>query len=207
MSTTKKPVGYFKHILAIDCETTGLSFSTPDPSIGHQAVSWGIVVADADTLKPVEELYVEIKWNEESKATRKKDPKFGTFAEGIHGLTKDHLEKNGIEEEEAVVQILNLIVKYWGPSVCVKCLGHNVHMFDVPFLRAMCERHGITLKFGNRHVDSSSLGFGTLGTYNSDDLFKAVGFDARGDHNALADAKMALESVRRIKAIWKKVVG
>jgi DNA polymerase III epsilon subunit-like protein len=204
---SNKPTGYFEHILAIDCETTGLNFNGDDASDGHQAVSWGVIVANSTTFKPVEELYVEIRWNEQSKANRQTDPKFGTRAEKVHGLSFDYLEKNGKTEAEAVELLGNLIIKYWGVENCIHTLGHNVHLFDMPFLRAMFRRHAIPLKFGNRHLDSSSLSFGTLGAFNSDDMFKTMGFDQRKEHNALDDIRMTLETYRTIKLLWKSKVG
>jgi DNA polymerase III epsilon subunit-like protein len=208
------PRGKFDFILAIDCETTGLCFSpsptpvyNPDTGEHHQSLSWGIIVADATTLKPVEELYVEIKWNKLSIQQRELDPEFGKKAESIHQLTYDYLEKHGITEEEAVIEIGKLILKYWGPDVSVKTLGHNVHMFDVPFLKELFDRYGISLKFGNRHIDSNSIGFGTIGSFNSDDLFSTMGLEERGTHNSLEDARMALESVRRIKMLWEANIG
>lgn len=201
------PKGYFQYLLAIDCETTGLTVNNRDPSVGHQPISWGIIVADSKTLKPVEELYVEIKWNKQSKSARDADASFGKEAERIHGLTYQYLEENGISEEDAVVMIGELILKYWGPENNIRTLGHNVHLFDLQFLRSMFERYGIRLKFGNRHMDSNSLAFGTVGSFNSDDLFKTLGFEQRTKHNALDDAKMSLESFRLIKLIWNKKVG
>ena len=206
-SPKDKPRGHFDFILAIDCETTGLKFGSDYADDGHQAVSWGVVVADAATLKPIEELYVEIKWNQQSKDARKKDSSFGKRAEEIHGLTYEYLEKNGIDEEDAVAKIGELILKYWGPEVSIRTLGHNVHLFDLFFLRSMFRRHGIELKFGNRHYDTNSVGFVTFNTFNSDDLFEKVGFDARGAHNALDDAKMALEAARRIRVIFQSALG
>lgn len=206
-SPKDKPRGHFDFILAIDCETTGLKFGSDYADEGHQAVSWGVVVADAATLKPIEELYVEIKWNQQSKDARKNDSSFGKRAEEIHGLTYDYLEKNGVDEEEAVALIGSLILKYWGPEVSIRTLGHNVHLFDLFFLRSMFRRHGIELKFGNRHYDTNSVGFVAFNTFNSDDLFEKVGFEARGEHNALDDAKMALESARRIRVIFQSALG
>lgn len=203
----RPPAGYFKYVLAIDCETTGLDWDSDDPSIGHQAVSWGIVVADAETLIPVEELYVEIKWNEASKQARLAHPEFSTKASDIHKLTFDYLEQNGVTEQEAVVQILELILKYWGPTQNVKCLGHNVLAFDVPFLRAMFRRHGIEVKFGSRHYDTNSIGWAMTGAFVSDAFFSTMGFTDRDGHNALEDAKQALEATRRLRVIWKDTVG
>lgn len=213
MATIKgKPRGSFDYLLAIDCETTGLCLNHHTPVFNektgerHQAISWGVIVADAATLKPVERLYVEVKWNKASKAQRKEDSSFGTKAEQIHGLDFKYLEKNGIPEEEAVVKIGNLIVKYWGPTVSVRTLGHNVHLFDLPFLRDLFERHDVPLSFGNRHYDTNSIGFATFGTFNSDDLFDAVGFEKRAEHNALTDAEQALEATRIIRTIFKSAL-
>jgi len=203
----EKPRGYFQYLLAIDCETTGLDWDGDDVSNGHQAVSWGIIVADAMTLKPVEELYLEIKYNYDSRRARDNDPSFGVAAANIHGLTFDYLEKNGVFEEEAVMQIASLIVKYWGPTSQVKTLGHNVHMFDVPFLRSMFRRHGIEIPFGSRHYDTNSIGFATVGAYISDALFETMGYDTRGSHNALEDARQALGSARRVRVLWDDKVG
>lgn len=202
-----KPKGHFAKLLAIDCETTGINYASDDPSVGHQAVSWGVIVADAETLKPIDELYVEIKWNEESKAAKAADPEFGAGASNIHGLTSEYLEENGIPEDEAVMLIANLILQHWGPTSAIKTLGHNVHMFDVPFLRAMFRRHDIDIPIGSRHYDSNSIGFCTVGAVTSDDLFATMGFDDRNGHNALEDARMALESCRRIRVLWNAKVG
>jgi len=206
MATVKgKPRGWFQYILAMDCETTGLEYNSDDPSVGHQAVSWGLIVADSKTLKPIEKLYVEIKWNDDSLAAREDDPQFGKRAEKIHGLTLSYLEKNGMDEEEAVTEIGNLILKYWADGN-IRCLGHNVATFDMWFLKGMMRRHGIELKFGSRHIDTSGAGFINFETYNSDDLFAEVGFDQREDHNALADAEMALEAARVMRVIFQNAL-
>jgi len=206
-STNRPPAGYHKYILAIDCETTGLNWDTDDPSIGHQAVSWGVVVADAQTLVPVEKIYVEIKWNKESEAAFAADPTFSTKASEIHGLTRAYLEEHGVTEEDAVILILELILKYWGPSNQLHCLGHNVHSFDVPFMKAMLRRHGAEVKFSSRHTDSHSVGFALLESYTSDQFFSTLGFVDRDGHNALEDAEQALECVRRCRVLWKDFVG
>jgi len=197
-----KPAGWFQYVLAMDAETTGLKFNSDDPSIGHQAVSWGFIVADSHTLKPIEKLYVEIKWNDTSLDAREADPKFGTYAEKIHGLTLAYLEENGLDEQEAVEEIGTLILKYWGDGN-IRCLGHNVATFDIWFLKRMMRRYNIELKFGARHIDTSGAGFINFETYTSDALFDEVGFEARDDHNALVDAEMALESARMMRLIFQ----
>ena len=199
-----KPRGYFEKLLAIDCETTGLTFGGDDPSVGHQAVSWGLIVTDFKTLKPIDELYIEIKWNDTSKAARKKDPSFGKRAEEIHGLSYDYLEKNGMSEEEAVVEIMNFLLPNWSPETCIPLLGHNVIAFDMWFLKRMTRAHGINLKHGSRHYDTNTIGGLCWREFNSDDLFSACGLGQRNDHNALEDAKCSLESARITRMIFEE---
>jgi len=217
MTTPKgKPRGYFEYVLALDSETTGLCFKNYDndenpvynPSTGerHQALSWGFLVVRVSDFTVIDELYLEVQWNERSLEQRLNDPSFGKAAEGVHGLTLQHLEENGVSEEEAVLKIGELILKYWGPENAVKLLGHNVHLFDLAFLRDLFKRHGIPLKFGNRHYDTNSGAFMTFGTWNSDDLFEQIGFEARGDHNALDDIKMTVEAARIMRVLFQKAL-
>lgn len=200
MSTDNKPAGYMERILVVDSETSGMAFNSDDPSIDsvtgetYQSVSWGLIVADASTFQPIERLYVEIKWNGESVW----DPR----AQAVHGLTLDYLEENGMSEEDAVVAIASLILKYWGPDASVSLGGHNVGTFDLPFLRRLMRSQGIEIKFAHRHVDSSSVGLATFGTFTSDGLFEAVGIEARGKHNALDDAEGSLTALRTVKQLF-----
>lgn len=211
--TDKNPTGWCSHILAIDCETTGLCFKSDNPVRRtledgnveeYQAISWGFVVARSDTLTPVEELYVEIKWNDTCIEQRVNNKKYGKRAEEVHGLSIEHLEEHGLTEEEAVIKIGSMILKYWGPDASIRLLGHNVATFDMCFLRDLFRRHGVELKFGNRQIDTSSAGFINFESYTSDHLFDVCGLDARNTHNALDDAKMALEAARTMRYIFKE---
>jgi hypothetical protein len=205
MATIKgKPRGYFEKILAMDCETTGLAVNQDDPSYNsktkeeYQAISWGLIVADAQTLLPIEKMYIEVQWNKEAV--------WDMRAQRIHGLSKEHLEVNGFTEEEAVEAIGTLIMKHWGPEVRIGTLGHNVHSFDLWFFKRLFRRHGIELSFGSRHVDTSSIGFVNWEVYTSDQLFEAVGYEDRGEHNALQDAEQSLEAARLTRLLFKKCI-
>lgn len=203
VSTIKgKPRGYFQKVLAIDCETTGLVVNVDDPSYNpetkeeYQAISWGLVVADAATFKPIEKMYIEIQWN----GTALWDNR----AQKIHGLSKEHLAVNGFTEAEAVEAMGTLIMKHWGPNVSIRLLGHNVATFDMWFLKRIFRRHNIDLTFGSRHIDTSSIGFVNWGTYSSDELFSMMGYEDREKHNALDDALMSLESARVTRLLFNK---
>lgn len=203
--TNKKARGYFEKILVVDCETSGMAFNVDDPSYNpatgevFQSVSWGLIVANAQTLKPVEELYVEIKWDGESK--------WEARAQQVHGLTLEHLEANGLSTEDAVVEIAGLILRHWGPDTPVCLAGHNVATFDMLFLKRLLRSQGIEVRFGNRHVDTNSIGFGVYTTYNSDDLFEQVGCVKRGDHNALEDARNVLRTLQVTRGLFNECIG
>ena len=198
MSSIKHPRGYFKYLLAADAETSGLCFGSDNPVSNpktgehYQAVSFGLIVVDAETFQPVEDLYVEIQWNGKSNWT--------AGAEKIHGLSKDYLAKNGLTQEEAVVAIAELVLKYWGADGTISLIGQNVATFDLHFLRDLVRSQGIEFKFGNRHTDTHGLGHTVFGTYNSDDLFELVGV-VRKDHNSLEDAYASLKVVQVVRAM------
>jgi hypothetical protein len=205
-----KNIGHFEKILAVDCETTGLCFNSNDPVTDgkerHQSLSWGALIVDADTLKVEDELYVEIKWNEESYIQRYKDPKFGIGAEKVHGMTESYLAQNGVDEEEAVQQLGTLICENLDIKKRIRLLGHNV-VFDSYFLHDLFHRHGIDLLFGTKFIDTSSIAYATMGIFNSDAMFDALGMQERGAHNALEDIKMTLETVKMIRGLWQYGVG
>lgn len=202
----------FEFILGLDCETTGVCVKNNDPLYNkktkekHQALSWGFLVIDALTYKVIEKLYLEVKWNEESIQQKEKDPEFGQYAVNIHGLSQDYLDVNGVDEEEAVRQIANLIIKYWGTSSPLNCLGHNVH-FDIRFLQDVFERHELTLRFSQRHVDSFSLAHPLWNAHNSDELFNLLVGTERKDHNALEDIEMTLESIKVTRDLFTKFLS
>ena len=191
-------------ILAIDCETSGINWASGnskcDKSVaeGFQMVSIGIVVSDTSSFKPLAEFYTEIKWNGISK--------WDEGAEKVHGMSKEYLEENGDDEEDALVDMLEFIIKHVDIKKPLYCLGHNVVSFDIPFLRDLLYRFDVKdIRFGQRNFDSFALSMGTVGEFNSESLFTRVGLPSRKEHNALDDAKYSLETYRRIRMAWNKM--
>ena len=184
----------FTKILAIDAETSGIAFGSVDPSVGFQSVAWGFVVADTE-FNPIDRLYVEIKWNGESQWSER--------AEQVHGLSKSYLEKNGLSEEDAAVEIAEFLLNHFSPNDSIICLGHNVRNFDIPFLVSLLGKFDLTFKFAHRSIDTFSPGFILAGKRNSDEIFEHFGMPARHEHNALKDAEYALKVCRNIRKLWR----
>jgi DNA polymerase III epsilon subunit-like protein len=195
-----RPQGYFDRFLVIDCETSGLNFdhSNPDITDGYQSLSWGLIVSDLKTMKPIDELYVEIKWDGVSKWHHK--------AEQVHGLSKKYLEENGMDEEDAAIEIAQFIHTYFDVDDTIICMGHNVARFDIPFLKKLLIKHGFPASISHRCLDSSSLAAMTIGTYTSQGLFDELGIK-RGDvHNALTDSRATLQACRIIRKMFQSGV-
>lgn len=185
-----KPAQLPKFGLALDWETSGYSF--PNFAAKHQGLSFGAIIFDFKSFEPVEELYVEIKFNDKYE--------WNMGAQGVHGLTREHLEANGVTQEEAALQLAGLLMKYFGTDE-FPLLGHNVY-FDRDFLVQLATDAGLEFKIRPRMIDSSMLGEVLFEHDRSNDLFELMGFEARGAHNALDDIRMTLAVVRRAKELF-----
>jgi len=196
-----KPKNYFKYALALDTETTGLAYNTLDPSFDpetgkdYQAVSYGLIIVDSETLEEVDELYIEVKYNGTSEWSDK--------AQEIHGLSIEHLEEYGISEEDAVIVMGEFIFKYFGPDSIIPLLGHNVATFDRYFIDRLFKKFGINLRFSGRNIDTFAVGFTVFNLFNSDQIFSAIGGEKRGQHNALEDAREAVNVIRGVRQVWQ----
>ena len=179
-------------------------FGGVDPSVGYQAVSWGLIVADAVTFKPLDELYIELKWDRKSQWT--------DDAQKVHGLSVEYLDKNGLTNEQVACAIGNLIHKHWPPTSDfsfqrnVRCLGHNVATFDIWFMRQLLDEFHIMFPTGSRFIDTSSIAFSTFGCFTSTEAFELLGL-TRTKHNALEDARASLEFVRTVRVLCDSLLN
>lgn len=188
---------HFHKFLAMDCETSGMSFGD-DPSVGHQMVSIALIVSDVKTFQEHDSLYIKIKWNGESEWNEK--------AEQIHGLSIEHLEEYGVDEEEACVQIVEFIMQHFDINKAIVLMGHNIVAFDKPFLKSLLNKFGVTLKFSHRALDSFPVGLLAVGAFDSDELFDNMGFPPRKEHSALEDIQYTLKSYRLLNKMFRACI-
>lgn len=186
-----------KYGLCIDWETTGSNFGG-DSTIDYQGIAFGAIIFDTETFEPVDALYKEMHFDD-------KKYKWTDGAEKIHGLTREHLKTNGVPREEALAELLDLILKYIGTNK-ILVLGHNAD-FDIAFTNQLASDFDIELKFHHVNIDTSSLGFVTIGKYRSNDVFSFFYGEREKVHNALDDANMALTVARSIRTIFKEALG
>lgn len=179
--------------LAIDWETSG--YSVPEYAKSHQGISFGAIIFDVQSLEPVEALYLEIQFN----------PKYSweMGAEKVHGLSRDYLQKNGVSQEEAATQLLNLIIKYIAIGDDVMLLGHRVH-FDKAFTQQLTQSIGVDLSYHPNTIDSCSMAITLMEIAKSEDVFQLMGMPPREEHNAMEDITYTLMSIKRMKELFVK---
>lgn len=196
--------------LCIDWETSGASWGK-DSSIDYQGISFGVIVFDTADFMPIEKMYTLVKFNDSKY-------QWTEGAQKIHGLTREKLESDGVDQEEAAAALAELILKHWGPDGKVMFLGHNPE-FDRRFTNQLLQTIGIEFSVEKKtdaegwvqlhHVmlDTSALGMITLGLYKSDLLFDKLGFEERGAHNALVDAEMTLQTCMILRMLTQSALG
>lgn len=188
---------HFRKFLAIDCETSGMARG-PNPAVGYQMVSVGLIVSDTKDYKEYDKRHFLIKWNGESE--------WDQYAEKIHGMSKEWLEENGQDEEDVVMEIIEFIMEHFDVSKPIVLCGHNVVNFDKAFLVQLFDKYGFDVKFSHRAIDSFPLGLVALGAYDSNELFDTLGFPKRKEHNALQDIELTLKAIRMINTLVKQCI-
>ena len=192
-ATPVKFVKQPKFGLAFDCETSGAYWGNLSQSVkDFQVLQWAFIVFEMSTLKEVDRLFINVKYDKRYQWT--------DSAAKVHGLTIPYLEANGVSEYDAAEAIGNLILKYFGPTDEINALGHNVD-FDIKFLSALMEKFGVPIKFSHRKFDTCSAGWIALGVYNSNELFEMCGLPERKFHNAMEDIEYTLEAARIIRSL------
>lgn len=180
--------------VCIDTETSGCSdglIHTND----YQVLSIGVIIFDFASYSAIDACYCEIKFDQKYK--------WDVNAEKIHGLTKEHLNKNGMTMQEAACEIGTLLIKYLGPQPFLYLLGHNVG-YDKQFLDQIFASAGLELRYSHLMLDTSTSGLLLLNKYRSNDLFELLGFETRGEHNSLEDAMMTLEAAKLMRMIFNE---
>jgi DNA polymerase III epsilon subunit-like protein len=182
-----------KYILVLDTETSGSSFGSYEETFSqYQAISFGAVIATSDTFEPVKELYFKVKFDG-------KKYQWTPEAEKIHGITREELEETGLENEEAAAMLAEFILDNFGTGK-VMFLGHNP-WFDIEAMRQLLGPHGVMPDLHHVVLDTSALGFITVGKYRSNDVFELFLGGRSEKHNALDDAKMTLTIARSVREI------
>jgi DNA polymerase III epsilon subunit-like protein len=184
--------------ICVDWETSGSSWDGKS-SEKYQGISFGLVVFKVEDFTPVKMLYREIKFDPTRYEWTKE-------AEAVHGLSIEHLEANGVTQEEAAIDFIELLIEFFDPDKGILFLGHN-RQFDIDFTDQLLGLFGLMFKIHKIILDTSGIGLVAVGQYKSNPLFEEMGFDKRGAHNALDDALMTLGVCERIRLLCNAALG
>jgi ribonuclease T len=162
-------------LISVDVEASG-----PSPSTGS-LIAIGACVVDRPELTFYRELRAQqgIAWNP------------GT--EDVHGLTREHLDANGVEPESAMRDFADWVQSVAGGRKPVM-VGVNVS-FDWMFVADYLERYLGRNPFGVAPLDLKSLFMGRYRLSRWSDttkhnMLKHITVDLPHTHNALDDARM-----------------
>lgn len=194
---TKKP-SYSPHgpgalLLVLDSETSGSTFGGYEETFSkYQAISFGAIIADNTTFKPVAKLYFTVKFDGSKY-------EWTESAEKIHGLSREQLEAEGLDNEEAAATLAEFILNHFGTGK-VMFAGHNP-WFDIEAMRQLLEPHGVMPDLYHVVIDTSGSAFVAIGKYRSNDVFRTFCGERQEKHNALDDAEMTLNVLQSIRAL------
>lgn len=184
--------------LCFDWETSGSDWNG-DSSITYQGLSLGMAVFDTRTFDVVGELYLERKFDASRYLWSKE-------AEAIHGLSREYLDANGLDEEEFVVQTIEFIIKYFGPNPVIMCMGHNIP-YDLKFMSQLLSPHGLMFRPYHVLLDTAGVSFINFTTHKSDHLFQIAGVGERDTHNALIDVYMTIAAAKFMRDLVEEAVN
>ena len=181
-----------KFILVVDVETSGTTWESYEETFKRfQAISFGAIIAKSDTFEEVATLAFKVQY----------DPKYGWSpdAEKIHGITKEQLAAEGLSNEEAAAELAGFILDHFGTGK-VMFANHNP-WFDIEAMRQLLEPHGVMPDLHHVVLDTSSIGWVSIGEYKSDKVFGFFNGERQPVHDALDDARMALGVLRGVKQL------
>lgn len=187
-----------KYILCLDSETSGSTFGTYEETFSQfQAIQFGALIATSDTFEEVASLEFKVKF----------DPryKWSQEAENIHGITREALEVEGLDNEEAAATLAGFLLDHFGTGK-IMFLGHNP-WFDIAAMEQLLKPHGVMPDLHHVVLDTSGLGWVTCGKFRSNELFEYFLGGRAEKHGALDDARMTLTVVRTIRQIMNEALG
>lgn len=182
MADTKgKRLNYYSgEYVVFDLETTGLS-----PAMDGIVEISGIKVKDDTSM-------------EEFSTLANPGIPVSPAAARINGIT-DEMVRHAPPVKEALKSFL----EFAGDRVLV---GHNIHTFDMAFLRAGAHRE-LARGLSNDYVDTLYLSKNCLpflSRHRLTDVAEYFGVATDGAHRALADCHMNLQCYRKLGELWQK---
>jgi DNA polymerase III epsilon subunit-like protein len=177
-------------ICFIDFETTGIDVFRDEP------IEFGAILVDSN---------LEIKNKFTSKISVNKSVYLTKRAFNIHNISIEDLDNSPTQKE-----VINMFFNEFGTDY--RLGGWNIS-FDVSFLRKICHKNGLMVKYNkinHRHIDTQSLGFlaaelGLIEKNNNslNDWVHYFGFNRSQNHSAVEDAKLTFEVYKKLLTLFR----
>jgi DNA polymerase III alpha subunit (gram-positive type) len=181
-----------KYGLCFDWETSGSDWNG-STHIHYQGISCGLAIFDLRTFEIIDEMYEEIKFDESKY-------KWSEDAYKIHGLSREHLEKFGLTQEEFAIKVVEWLLQYFGPNPTIMVAGHNIE-FDIRMMEQLLEQFELMFKLHHVKIDTACISLVAFGSHKSDDLFSICQVGDRDTHNALEDVRMTVEAMKTVRLL------
>ena len=199
-----------KKYLALHVDTTGLNFHGYDVADGFDIVAICLMVCDLNfnVLDHVVLYNASVDESELINSTQ------------YHGITRAVLDEMGLEEEEFVAEIVNFIIKHFCPFddddddreneyyAPIKCIGHNIGTFSLPFLTALLDKHSLSINFSVNVLDTHSVLIPTVGDLTLNQIIEIFGHEPDNDNysDTYYKCKVFINIFKRIHKLWTKKV-
>lgn len=72
-------------------------------------------------------------------------------AERVHGISNKRMEAEGISPQDSLARLVAYL------QDAEQCVGHNIHLFDIPFLLAEANRYDVICPDYQNYVDTAAL--------------------------------------------------
>lgn len=192
-----------KYYLALHIETTGLNHVIDEPIYkNNNIVALSAVICEKGTFNIIDEKIIFI------------DHGIDEVGDRWHGITKEFLEEEGVDEESAVLEFANFILEYFDSNDSIICLGQNVHSFVLPFVKNLLYRNEVFIQFSVNALDVFSVTVSTIGETTIQELIELFGnVDdlapryQQKEYACLLKARTFVETFRKIDKTWIKLTN
>lgn len=195
-----------KKYLAIHVDTTGLNYDSYDITEGHEVVALCMMVCDLE-FNVVDQITLYNSSVDEIKLANSTQ---------YHGITRAVLDEMGLEEEEFMTEVAQFIITHFCPLeddedeyyAPIKCIGHNVATFSLPFLISLLKKYSLSINFSANVLDTYSVLVPTVGDITLSQMIEIFGDDPDGDEytSTCYKCKLFINIYKRIRKLWTKKV-
>lgn len=166
-----------KQFVVLDLETTGLDAEK------DQIVEIGALRIDEDKITNVYHCFIRQAKNLPENIKK------------LTGISDEIIRKEGIDEEEAINELLEFVGSY-------RVIGYNIK-FDLRFIRKACERYKVedSIKRTIDVLDIARRKLENIDNYKLESVSKALNIGVEVSHRAVEDCRLIFETYMKLNML------